>query len=119
MTLGVGDEGERHSRDGDGLLHDAATEPGRVGDGVGHVVDAHEERDEITVALQRADGRVERARDAGLDEGVAGEGSFVGIGSSEQVAEEGAGGVGVARADLGVDDGVTHDDLRGLTITGR
>jgi hypothetical protein len=53
MTLRVGDERERHSGNGDRLLHDASAQASRVGDGAGHVLDADEERDEVVIALKR------------------------------------------------------------------
>ena len=53
-----------------------------------HVLHADEERDQVAVALERADGGVERAGHAGLDEGVAGVGALGRVRPPEQLAEE-------------------------------
>ena len=90
--------------------------------GVGHVLNADEERDQVAVALQGTDRGVQRAGNTSLYKGVPGKGTFGGVAPAEQFPEEGPGCVWIARTDLGVHDGVTHDDLRFMghrTVTSR
>jgi 6-phospho-3-hexuloisomerase len=111
VTLRIGDQGKRDSRYGDRLLHDAASQPQRVGDRVLHVLDSDEKGDEITIALQRTDCRIQRARNAGLDKRVTRNGPLGRVGPAEQGAEEPSSSVRVRRPDLRVNDGMTHDYL--------
>ena len=95
MTLWVGNQGKSDTGDRHRFLHDPAAEVQRVGDRVVHALDSDEEGNQVVVPLQRADRGVQRTRNSGVDQRVAGKGSLGGVGPAEQRAEERPGAIRV------------------------
>src|SRR6185437_16113543 len=88
VTQRVRDQAEGYAGHTSGLLHDAAAQAYCLRHAGPDVLDADEERDEVSVALQGADRGVQRIRHPGVDEGVARVCAFTRICPTEQPAKE-------------------------------
>src|SRR5207244_663878 len=104
----VGEDAEADARDLLSRLDDRPAELLRLRECRRDVVDADEEQDGVGPSLQRTDrGRERSLSGACVGERVAGE-RAVAVRPAEHCGEEFAGRVGIRRADLGVDDGMSH-----------
>jgi hypothetical protein len=117
VALRIGEHAERDTWYLLRRLDDPSPQLLRTLERAGDVLYADEEQHAVVSALQRTDCGRRRPVDTDVDERVARK-RAVRVGPAEQLAEELAGGVGIVRANLGVNNWMGHGGLPFLDRVG-